>query len=329
MDSLTQVAVGIATAEFCLGKQIKNRSFLYGAIIATIPDLDIYVGKLFDPISAIAMHRGFSHSIFFYLLLCIPLGAILFKIEQGRVKLFQAINACFFILLTHSILDAFTTWGTQLFWPLPYRLAVKSIFVVDIFYTIPWLICLFLVFINKDFLIRKKWLKWGFYITTTYLIIGVFIKIYVTNKFESTLKQQNIEYTNIIVKPTFSNIILWNANVMTSDSFLLSDFSLFDKNPITFITYKRNLDLAISFKNEPVFNKLEQISEGWYTIQQKSDSLIFNDLRFGLLKDDPKEPQFAFSYLIENKNKELIVTEMPKNKRDGKAFLVKIFERIF
>jgi len=328
MDSLTQIAVGIATAELFLGKQLKNRTFIYGAVIATIPDLDIYFGKLFDPITAIAIHRSFSHSIIFYLLASIPLGVLLFKIEQSRVKLFQAISACFFILLTHSIIDAFTTWGTQIFWPLPYRVALKSIFVIDIFYTIPWLICLFFVFKNKEYLVRRKWLKIGFYCTTAYLLIGLMLKVFVTNKFETALIKQNISYSEIIVKPSFSNIILWNANVMTENSFLLSDFSLFDKDPINFEFYNRNLELVESYKNFKSFKNLENISEGWFTLQKKQDSIIFNDLRFGLLKKDSLNPQFAFSYLLEIKDNDLIISELPKEKRDGKSFLLRIFNRI-
>jgi inner membrane protein len=329
MDSLTQIVVGIATAEACLGKQLKNRTFIYGAIFATIPDLDVFVGKLFDPITAISIHRSFSHSIIFYLIASLFFGAILYVIEQGKVKIFQAINACFFIFLTHSLLDAFTTWGTQIFWPLPYRVAIKSIFVVDIFYTIPWIICLVMVYKNKQTRMRIKWLKIGFYISSLYLLLGVFTKLYVTNKFETVLKQQNIEYSDIIVKPTFSNIILWNANIMSNNVFLLSDYSLFDKKTPVFKSYNRNLELANQYKNAPIFKKLEHVSEGWYTIQQKNDSLIFNDLRFGLLKDDPINPQFAFSYVLENKNGRIQATEVPKEKRKGKEFLYKIFTRIF
>jgi inner membrane protein len=37
-------------------------------------------------------------------------------------------------------------------------------------------------------------------------------------------------------------------------------------------------------------------SEGWYIVSEKNKSLYFSDLRFGLLNDNPENPQFAFSY---------------------------------
>ena len=41
MDSLTQIVLGIATAELVAGKKLQNKTFLYGAMLGTIPDLDI------------------------------------------------------------------------------------------------------------------------------------------------------------------------------------------------------------------------------------------------------------------------------------------------
>jgi inner membrane protein len=328
MDSLTQIVIGIATAEAFIGKEVKNRTFLYGAIIATVPDLDVLVGKFLNPVTAISIHRSFSHSIIFYLLISPLLGAIMFRIEKGKIKLFKTITTCFFILLTHSILDLFTTWGTQFFWPLPYRLALKSIFVVDFFYTIPWLVCLYFVFKNSDFYIRKKWLTIGFVISSMYLIYGLGIKTFVVKQFETALKNQNIIYSKIIVKPTFSNIILWNANVMTQDAVLLSDYSLLDTKPISFTSYNRNLDLAKSLKEDPTYKELEEISEGWYILQNKNDTIFFNDLRYGILKNNAQDPKFAFSYSLVVKNDKLLVNEQLKEKREGKDYLLKIFKRI-
>ena len=49
-------------------------------------------------------------------------------------------------LITHPILDAFTSYGTQLFWPLTtHPISIASIFAVDPLYTLPLLIaCIYL-----------------------------------------------------------------------------------------------------------------------------------------------------------------------------------------
>jgi inner membrane protein len=62
------------------------------------------------------------------------------------------------------------------------------------------------------------------------------------NKFEKALNKQGIHYSEIIVKPTAFNIILWNANVATTASYLLADYSLLDSQSITFTTNNKALE---------------------------------------------------------------------------------------
>ena len=68
MDSLTQMVLGAAVGEALLGKKIGNRAMVWGAIGGTIPDLDILAYSFMNPIDALAVHRGLSHSIFFGIL---------------------------------------------------------------------------------------------------------------------------------------------------------------------------------------------------------------------------------------------------------------------
>jgi inner membrane protein len=59
------------------------------------------------------------------------------------------------------------------------------------------------------------------------------------HQFEKALDKQGIHYSEIIVKPTAFNII-WNANVATTASYLLADYSLLDSQAITFTSYNKN-----------------------------------------------------------------------------------------
>jgi membrane-bound metal-dependent hydrolase YbcI (DUF457 family) len=93
MDSLTQIALGIATAEFVAGKKLGNKTFLYGAILGTIPDLDIIVVKFLSDVDAVAIHRGFSHSLLFFVFLSPVLGMVISKIEKNTITF----NRCYFI----------------------------------------------------------------------------------------------------------------------------------------------------------------------------------------------------------------------------------------
>ena len=51
--------------EVVAGKKAGNRALVWGAVGGTIPDLDVLANLVTDEITALAFHRGISHSIFF------------------------------------------------------------------------------------------------------------------------------------------------------------------------------------------------------------------------------------------------------------------------
>lgn len=329
MDSLSQIALGITTAEVCAGSKLRNKTFLYGAILGTIPDLDIVVGKFLSDVQGVAIHRGLSHSIVFFLLLSPLLGSILHRLEKDKITLNRSVGMVFACLFTHVLLDMFTTWGTQIFWPIEHRIALKTIFVVDPLYTIPLLVGLVYVWKSKSLEKRKKYLYRGLLVSSAYLLLTVGLKLMALNKFKKALEEQQIVYEDIIVKPTAFNTILWNANVAVEDGYLLGDYSFFDSQPIQFDFYFKNAFLETAINDNQDFLCLQKISEGWYTLSTYDDRIFFNDLRFGLLSDNPKNPQFAFSYeFIPQSNGGFVAVEVPKAKRDGKALLRKLFVRL-
>ena len=329
MDSLTQIVLGITTAEWVAGKKLQNKTFLYGAILGTIPDLDIVVGKFMSDVDGVAIHRGLSHSLLFFVFLAPILGWIIAKVEKSKISFKSASLLAFWCLVTHVLLDLFTSWGTQILWPLNHRFALKTIFVIDPLYTIPLFISLIFVWRNKEFLVRRKYLIRGLVISSSYLLLTCVLKLFAVNKFEKALQNQKLNYQELIIKPTAFNCILWNANIATSKGYYLADYSLFDSQPIQFTFYPKNLKLEEKLVNSYDFQQLIKISEGWYLVSTQNNRLLFNDLRFGLLNDNPENPQFAFSYqMIPMSDGIYWAEEVPKAKRDGKALLKKIFKRL-
>ncbi len=65
MDSITQIVLGAAVGEVVMGKKAGNRAMLWGGIAGTIPDLDVLANLVADDLTALAFHRGISHSFFF------------------------------------------------------------------------------------------------------------------------------------------------------------------------------------------------------------------------------------------------------------------------
>lgn len=329
MDSLTQVVLGVAVCQATIGQKINKRALLYGAVIATIPDFDVLIGQWFyDPISAIEIHRGFSHSILFYLLISLILARWISWREKGKVSYQQAYIVSFLILLTHSLLDIFTTWGTQLFWPLGTKLAIKSIFVIDPLYTIPLLIGVAISLWSRN---KKRGLKYnyiGLFLSTLYLFLTVGLQQFVKQKVLHDGRFDVVNTQKITVKPTAFNTVLWQVIVEGKDNFYLSDYSFFDTQVATITAYPKNHHLIKNIDNELVVKQLKRISENQFVITNDGKHLYFNDLRFGFLNKNPENPQFAFSYRITQNDGVVKANEVKKDRKDGKKLLKQMIKRM-
>ena len=106
MDSLTQIVLGAAVGEAALGRKVGNRAMLWGGICGTLPDLDVLSNAVSDPMSALAYHRAFTHSLPFALLAAPLVGLALHRFYGGRegpVKgrlVWPALLVVFYLLLT-------------------------------------------------------------------------------------------------------------------------------------------------------------------------------------------------------------------------------------
>ncbi|WP_373060251.1 metal-dependent hydrolase [Zunongwangia sp. H14] len=331
MDSLTQIVLGASVGEVVLGKKVGNKAMLYGAIAGTIPDLDTFAGYFTNTITAIEIHRGFSHSIVFSIVFAPVFGWLISRIEKkSEADWKDWTKLMFWGLITHPLLDAHTTWGTQLFWPLDLRLAYKNIFVIDPLYTLPFLVFLILaMFQKKGNDKRRKFNYWGLRISSFYLlVVSLLLKGYTYGKFTDALEEQGYNYKEIETKPAPFNTLLWTANVELEDKYLIGDYSVFDTQPISFEEYPKNHELLGDLKNDKNVQRLIDISEGWYTISKEQGQLYFNDLRFGTLSPGAGKDNFVFSYELIPDKDGIKAKEVEKSRGDAKKLLANLGERI-
>lgn len=329
MDSLTQVVLGASVGEVVLGRKIGNKAMLYGAIAGTIPDLDVFASYFTDTVTALSIHRGFTHSIFFSIVFAPVFSWLVTRYES--YKNFKAWSWFFFwVFITHPILDSYTTWGTQLFWPSDIRLAFKTIFVIDPLYTLPFLVFLILTMFQKRTSSKRRFYnKTGLIISTSYLFLALLLKGIAFRKFENALINQNISYNKIDTRPSAMNTMLWNANVETENAYLLASYSFFDTKPISFDTYLKNHHLLGDLVHHEKVQRMIDITEGWFTITKKGKTLFFNDLRFGLLNMEPNSQDFVFQYKIDvDKLGHLSFIEVDKNREEGKKLLSDLWLRL-
>ncbi|HLW38739.1 MAG TPA: metal-dependent hydrolase [Brumimicrobium sp.] len=329
MDSLTQIVLGAAVGEAVLGKKVGNRAVFYGAIAGTIPDLDVIASYFVDTVRALEIHRGFTHSIFFSVVFAPIFGYLVSRIDsyksvKGWTLLF------FWGFITHPILDAHTTWGTQLFWPLDIRLDFRTIFVIDPLYTLPFLIFLLIaMFYKKEDPQRQFYNRTGLIVSTSYLALAFLLKGISFVQFKDALAEQGIQYEEIETKPSPMNTILWTANVKRETDFLIGSYSFFDKSEIQFYHYPKNHHLIEHLIENEKMQRMIRITNGWFTIIEKENSLYFNDLRFGLLSTQEEATNFVFQYeIIENKDETITFKEVEKEMADGKELMQELWERL-
>ena len=330
MDSLTQIVLGAAVGEAVLGEKVGNKAALFGAIAGTIPDLDVLARFFVDTVTATEWHRGFSHSILFSVLFAPLFGWLVIKMLRKKEATWREWSWLFFWgLFTHPVLDAFTTWGTQLFWPFKTRLAFQNIFVIDPLYTIPFLIFMLLaIFQKRSSTKRRKYNRLGLMISSAYLVLTLVLKGLAYQQFSDALQEQNMSYTEMDIRPAPFSTILWTANIDTKDAYLIGNYSFFDSKPIQFEPHLKNHQLLGNLANDDKITRLMEISEGWFTVTKVDEKLFFNDLRFGLLSFKPNERRYAFSYELVSTKTGIVVKETPKNTSEAKDLLANLWKRI-
>lgn len=301
MDSVTQVVLGAAVAEAALGRKIGNKAIVWGAIAGTIPDLDVLVSFFVDKLSADELHRGFSHSILFSILFAPVLAWIAMRIHKKETAGFKEWTWMMFLaLITHPILDAHTAWGTQLFWPLPYKITYNNIFVIDPLYTVPFMIFVIMAMRRKKSdPKRRRYNNIGLIVSSSYMLLTFGFKGIAHYQFTKNLEEQHIAYQELEAKPMPLNSILWCGFVKSGDEILLGYYSLFDGGgPITFTHFKQNKELLGDLKDNEIIHRMDKLARGWYVIEQRGDTIFFDDVRFGQAGFSNDPSSFVFSRMI-------------------------------
>lgn len=328
MDSFTQIILGAAVGEAALGRKVGNKAMLYGAIAGTIPDLDVLSAYFVDTVSALEIHRGVTHSLLFAIFGGLLFGKLV-SLWEKKVS-WQEWSWLFFLgFITHSWLDAHTSWGTQVFWPFGYQISFRNIFVVDPLYTLPFTLFLFLAWrspIGSKKRSRYNWLGIG--ISSGYMLLSLILKLVSYQKFVQALENQKIEYTSIQTKPSPMNTILWTANVETQDAFWIGDYSFFDTQPIRFYKHLKNHELLGNLKEDSNVQRLIRVTEHKYTLIEKQNQLYLNDLRFGMISVQQSGDKYAFSYLLELTENGVRITEEIKDREDAKKMLSDLAYRL-
>ncbi|MCC5913583.1 MAG: metal-dependent hydrolase [Balneolaceae bacterium] len=217
MDPFTHGIVGAAASHSILKKDDTDKTLpvaATGFVSAMLADLDIFIHMPGDPLFNIEVHRQFTHSLVF-----IPFGGLfatlLLWFIMRRWFGFKELSIyCTIAYATSGILDAFTSYGTQLLWPfLDTRFAWNVVSVLDPLLTVGLLLLVGLGIWKK----RKAftWAAWGW--LALILLFGWFQNERIQNVIHKTAVERGHTATELVVKPTIGNQLLWRANYIHDD----------------------------------------------------------------------------------------------------------------
>jgi inner membrane protein len=138
MDSLTQLTFGAACGEAVLGQKVGRKALVWGAVLGTLPDLDVFI-PLGGPVNDFVYHRGFSHSLILLALFSPIIAWLISKIHPETKPHYRGWVLLSFLVLEASVLlDFLTIYGTQILWPFDRTpLAYPVLFIIDPLFTLP------------------------------------------------------------------------------------------------------------------------------------------------------------------------------------------------
>lgn len=281
MDSVSQIVLGAAACHAVAGKQLGRKALILGAALGTLPDLDVLI-NYGDAVSNFTKHRGFSHSIIVLTLLTPFLGFLLRKFASFRsINKTQLLFAIWLALVTHPILDSFTVYGTQLFWPLPRAPeSWASIFIIDPVYTIPLLLTGLWALFKKPYLTTLSFM--GLIVSSGYLAWSLYAKTQVIKHIRNELNRQGITYTKLKVTPERFNTLNWRGVVMDEKVFYETRTSVFQPySSLTFNAYQHNKHWINNLKDNNAAQRLAWFTSGFYKMSDRENMIIISDLRMG------------------------------------------------
>jgi inner membrane protein len=159
MDPISQAALGAVVGQAAGHDRLGRRAAVVGAAAGTLPDIDVLFTLHGDLFAELVLHRGITHSLAFVVVAGPLLGYLAYRIERWRSdvtgtrppghqppgsRLPPWLLVTTLALLSHPLLDAVTSYGTQLLQPFSNaRFAIDAMPIIDPLYTLVLLCGLF------------------------------------------------------------------------------------------------------------------------------------------------------------------------------------------
>ncbi len=278
-----------------MGRRVGNRAIVWGAICGTLPDLDVFI-PMGSAVADFTYHRSATHSIFVLTALTPLVVWLILKFHPGTIEhRARWYLLVFLAFVTHPMLDCFTVYGTQIFWPLfDYPVSGSSVFIIDPAFTLPLLIGVISALMMTRETSRGHTLNTaGLVLGGAYLAWTLGAKFAIENSVENSLARQGITADRILTTPAPFNSLLWRVVVMEHDGYYEGFRSVFDESPDVRLTwYSSAPDLLHGIERHWPVQRLQWFTHGFYSVALNRSHIVITDLRMGL------EPDYVFSFKV-------------------------------
>ncbi len=208
MDPISQGAIGAVAPQVVQRSEKLRTAALLGCLAGMAPDLDVFIQSSTDSLLFLEYHRQFTHALVF-----IPIGAAVVALAlhgfaRRQLHFREAYLACLLGYGTHGLLDACTSYGTQLLWPFSdYRVAWNNVSVVDPLFTLPLLSLVILATVRRRRALAVAGLIWAL----GYLTFGVVQHQRAEAAGMRLAAQRGHEPQRLSAKAGFGNLLVWKV----------------------------------------------------------------------------------------------------------------------
>ncbi len=289
MDPFTQGALGAALPQSVSNQKKLTTTTWLGCLSGMAPDLDILIRSSSDPMLFLEFHRQFTHSFIF-----IPLGALLcclvfYRWSGKHLSFIQSYIVCVLGYGTHALLDACTTYGTQLFWPFSdIRIAWNSVSVVDPLATIPLLILVIAAMRTSKPLYARIGLIW----LISYLLIGTVQRDRAESAGWELARLRGHEPVDLSAKPGFASILLWKVIYEYDDRYYVDAVrtgwnpKIYPGDSVVKLDSTRDLPwLDLNSQQASDLNRFAWFSADYLAVD-KNDPNFVVDMRYSILPNE-------------------------------------------
>lgn len=304
MDPLTHTLLGATAGHALFHPKLGRVAALAGGLAGLLPDADVFIRSSADPLLAIEYHRHFTHALAFA-----PVGGTLVSAvcclnSRWRSGWFWLWLCSTLAYLSHCLLDAATSYGTQLLWPFSaQRSGWDFISIIDPLFTLPLAIGLVWALRTR----QSRPAAAALILAATYLLLGGMQQARAVDALRRLATVRGHAIERFEAMPALANNLIWRT-LYLHDGRIYSDrvrvgwFSLPTVAEGWSLPRVTEVDLTESERaretGSGAFQRFSWFSDGWVA-RKPGDSTVLGDSRY-TLSADAFDPVWGIRYTASN-----------------------------